>query len=280
MALADERAPNVSSRLRTRIGTLLDGGATVSLRRNSLVLKDVVLTRQNGTETPAAAEMRMQVERRNLDPASFSLDRWDRTAAVEQAGNQAFAFDRNGNRQMVSRTQDKQRVVTKAGRRFYEDAPLTQWIFQVPVANQRGNGALWRHRYLPLTQEGIDHLDLDIDLSAYAFTRGGNAQEEAATLEKLRAYIEPKIRANFHKFTAAYEYEDSVNVVEDTSRPITFDMQRTGITRSGAMSVDTLLDQVVFGAPVTSHDIWMKCHLHESSRRRNGECGIDVVVAA
>ena len=224
MAFADQRASNVSSRLRTRIGTLLDGGATVSLRRNSLVLRDVVLTRQNGTETPAAAEMRMQVERRNLNPASFSLDRWDRTAAVQQTGNQTFAFDRNGNRQMVSRTQDKERVVTKAGRRFYADAPLTEWIFQVPVANQRGNGALWRHRYLPLTEEGIAQLDLDIDLSAFAFTRSGiaHAHEEAANLERLRAYIEPKIQANFHKFTAAYEYEDSVNVVRDTSRPITF----------------------------------------------------------
>ena len=49
---------------------------------------------------------------------------------------------------------------------------------------------------------------------------------------------------------------------------------------SGELSVDTLLDRVVFGLPVTSHDLWMKCHLHETSRRRNGECGIDVVVAS
>ena len=82
MALADQRAANVFSGLRNRIVTLLDGGATVSLRRKNLVLRDVVLTRADGTETPAAAEVRLQVERRGLDPASFSLDRWDRTAAV------------------------------------------------------------------------------------------------------------------------------------------------------------------------------------------------------
>ena len=265
MALADERAPNVSSRLRTRVGTLLDSGATVSLRRNSLVLRDVALTRQNGTETPAATELRLQVARRGLDPAPFSLERWDRTAAVEQVGNITFAYDRNGNRHMVARQSTvlgnnglraRQRAATVAGQRFYHDAPLTQWIFQVPIANTRQNGVLWRPRYLPITEEGIEHLGLDTDLSSFAFTRGGNAQEEAATLERLRQYIEPMIRDNFHRLTAAYEYVDQqVNVVYDNSRHMAFDMQRTGIPRSGDVSVDTLLDQVVFGAPVTSHDI-------------------------
>ena len=151
MALADERAPNVSSRLRTRVGTLLDSGAIVSLRRNSLVLRDVVLTRQNGTETPAAAEMRLQVSRRDVDPANFSLERWDRGTAVERSGNKTFAFDRGGNRHLVTRRRFGQQVVTAAGRRFYMDAPLTQWIFQVPIANKRAGGALWRPRYMPLT---------------------------------------------------------------------------------------------------------------------------------
>ena len=57
-------------------------------------------------------------------------------------------------------------------------------------------------------------------------------------------------------------------------------MQRTEVTRSGALSADMLLDRVVFAIPITSYDMWMKCHLHERSRRRNGECGIDVVVAS
>ena len=47
-------------------------------------------------------------------------------------------------------------------------------------------------------EEGMRHLDLDIDLTSFSFTRGGNAREEAATLEHLRQYIEPKIRINFN----------------------------------------------------------------------------------
>ena len=152
MALSDQRAPGVSSGLRTRIATLLDSGANVSLRRSSLVLRDVVLTRANGTETPAATELRLQVARRGLDPAPFSLERWNRAAAVQQEGNRTFAYDRGGNRHMVARQRNGQRVATVAGKRFYHDAPLTQWIFQVPVANRRNDGDLWRRRYIGLTE--------------------------------------------------------------------------------------------------------------------------------
>ena len=159
MALVDQRAPGVSAALRARIGTLLDGGAAVSLRRNSLVLHDVTLTRANGTETPAAAELRLQSARRGLDPANFSLDRWNRGAAVEREGNRMFARDRDGTRHMVSRRRfdadgNRRRVVTAAGRRFYEDAPLTQWIVNVPVVSRRmPSGTLFNPRYMPITDE-------------------------------------------------------------------------------------------------------------------------------
>ena len=279
MALVDQRASGVSPALRARIGPLLDGGATVSLRRNSLVLRDVVLTRASGTETPAAAEMRLQVARRGLDSQMFNLERWNRQAALERAGNQTFAYDRDGNRHMVTRRRNGQQVATVAGRRFYRDAPLTQWIFQVPIANRRAGGALWRQRYMGLTEGGIAALGLPIDLAAYSFTRAGT--DEAATLMRLRDYVTPIIMDNWGRFVEEYEYEDQdVEIVYDYSRPLTFDMQRTGVTNSGAMSVDTLLDRVVFGLPVTSPDLWAKCHLHEASRRRNGECGIDVIVAS
>ena len=72
----------------------------------------------------------------------------------------------------------------------------------------------------------------------------------------------------------------NVDTIVDPSRAFTYDAQRTGVTSSGARSVDTVLDQVVFGCPVASHDLWMKSHLHEGSRRRNGQCGIDVIVAS
>ena len=47
MSITDRRAPGVSAALRSRIGTLLGSGATVSLRRDNLVLRDIVLTRQH-----------------------------------------------------------------------------------------------------------------------------------------------------------------------------------------------------------------------------------------
>ena len=81
-------------------------------------------------------------------------------------------------------------------------------------------------------------------------------------------------------FLSSFEADnDGVVTIIDEDRPFTYDAHRTSVTGSGALSVDTLLGQVVFGLSVTSHDLWMKCHLHETSRRRNGECGIDVVVA-
>ena len=118
-AIVDVRAPSVSTQLRARIATLVSSGAAVSLRRSSLVLRDVVLTRANGTLTPAAAELRLQVARRGRDPAPFNLERWDRGAAVEQMGNRRFAMDRAGVRHVVSRRRNGQQVVTAAGRRFY-----------------------------------------------------------------------------------------------------------------------------------------------------------------
>ena len=100
--MADNRTPGVSAALARRIGGLLDGGATVSLRRNNLVLRDVVLTRADGRETPAAVEMRRQVGNRGLEPEAFSLDRWRRDAP-EQAGNMTCARDRNNVRHMITR---------------------------------------------------------------------------------------------------------------------------------------------------------------------------------
>ena len=134
--LTDNRTSRVSTALARRIGGLLDGGATVSLRRNNLVLRDVALTRADGRETPAAAEMRRQVENRGLDPEAFNLDRWSRDAP-EQAGNMTFARDRNDVRHMITRRRNGQQVVTNAGRRFYQSTSLTQWIVKVPIISKR-----------------------------------------------------------------------------------------------------------------------------------------------
>ena len=44
--------------------------------------------------------------------------------------------------------------------------------------------------------------------------------------------------------------------------------------------MDTVLDRVVFGEPVTPFDLYQRNQLHEASRRRNGECGLDVIVCS
>ncbi len=50
--------------------------------------------------------------------------------------------------------------------------------------------------------------------------------------------------------------------------------------RDGRRTVDTILDRVVFGEPVLAEDMRNLHRLHESSRRRNNECGLDVIVAS
>ena len=52
------------------------------------------------------------------------------------------------------------------------------------------------------------------------------------------------------EFLSSFEADDDgvmTNIDED--RPFTYDAHRTGVTGSGALSVDTLLDQVVFVCP-------------------------------
>ena len=65
----------------------------------------------------------------------------------------------------------------------------------------------------------------------------------------------------------------------DTARPPTFDIQHAHL-RDGRLTADTLLDRVVFGSPIMAEDMWGLCRLHEISRRRSGECGLDVIVAS
>ena len=79
-----------------------------------------------------------------------------------------------------------------------------------------------------------------------------------------------------------WEYKDDdpnvVVVVDD--QPITYIAQYTGISKTSERTIDTFLDQIGFGAPITNFDIWQKTHLHDSSRRSNNRCGIDMIVAS
>ena len=82
----------------------------------------------------------------------------------------------------------------------------------------------------------------------------------------------------------AYDWEGS-NAPDDvfyevTDDPLRFSVQREGVSRTGERTIDTCLDQIVFGSPIASFDLWQKSKLNETSRRTNNQCGIDVIVAS
>ena len=51
---------------------------------------------------------------------------------------------------MKSTRESGEQVVTKLGRRFYEEAPQTEWIINLPMAYVR-NGQTFNNRYIDLT---------------------------------------------------------------------------------------------------------------------------------
>ena len=159
----------------------------------------------------------------------------------------------------------------------------------VPIVSRRNRiGALFDPRYIQVTDDFIRAMDQHgydtQELRDLQWEREGVASEDQVrrTLNVWRRWFSTYFDLMPREYLSSPEAdeEDDVSPIIDPNRPFTYDVQRTSVAGSGKLSVDTLLDQVVFGPPVTSHDLWMKCHLHETSRRRNGECGIDVVVAS
>ena len=273
----------VSPALKRRIANHLDAGYQPSINGRRVVLRDVVLIRSSGDEAPAANEVRRQAASRGID---INITYWDREAAVEQQGNKSFAFDITGHKHLIVHKRNSQKVVTLQGRRFYSEAPQTKWLVHLPVVNVRsvdGRRAYFGHRIITLTEEVMEAL----------FSR---ASPEHRLLNMLRTRDGADERTQFNQMMTAWaelfppnkvipgawEYEDvdhNVTTVVD-NRPITFSAEFTGVTRTGQRTVDTFLDQTVFGAPITSFDLWQKTHLHESSRRANNQCGIDVIAAS
>ncbi len=71
----------------------------------------------------------------------------------------------------------------------------------------------------------------------------------------------------------------AVDMYIDTARRPVVDLKTIHV-RDGRPTADTLLDRVVFGEPIMADDMWQLRRIHEVSRRRNGECGLDVIVAS
>ena len=132
----------MSGALKERVRRHLEEGISPSLKGRRVVLKDVVLVRANGTETPVAQEAR------RLKP-DINLSFW--SGETERQKNRVFAYDIEGGRHTVQRRAGEQ-VVTKLGRRFYEEAPQTEWNFHLPVVNVRNNKP-FNERYIDLTPQ-------------------------------------------------------------------------------------------------------------------------------
>ena len=109
------------------ITQLLDSGLRPALKGNRLVLGKLVLVRADGEETKYADEARS---------AGVEVNFWER--GTERRGNRVYGKDIAGNRYMLSHMKNGERVVTKKGRRFYNEAPTTEWIIHLPIANWRG----------------------------------------------------------------------------------------------------------------------------------------------
>ena len=107
----------------------IEAGIQPSLKGRRVVLKDVVLVKADGSETPVAQEVR------RLRP-NINLSFW--SGETERDKNRVFAYDRDGQKHTVQR----KAVVTKLGRRFYEEAPQTECIIHLPVVQVRNNKSL------------------------------------------------------------------------------------------------------------------------------------------
>ena len=243
------------------IQELLDAGLRPALKGNRLVLGKLVLIRADGEETKHAEEVRS----RGVD-----VNFWDR--GTERKGNRVYGKDINGNRYMLSHMKNGQRVVTKNGRRFYNEAPTTEWIIHLPIANRR-NGKLFDPRWHDMTPEIMENLFDAASAEYELLTRTANADEpERMMKEWQRMFLGGMV------LPQEWEYKDrdpGVEIVVDPERALSYNLHKTG---RGGKTVDTVLDRVVFGEPVTPFDLYQRNQLHEASRRRNGECGLDVIV--
>ena len=96
-----------------------------------------MLVKADGSETPVAQEVR------RLRP-NINLSFW--SGETERDKDRVFAYDREGQKHTVQRKAN----VTKLGRRFYEEAPQTEWVIHLPVALVRNNKK-FNERYIDLT---------------------------------------------------------------------------------------------------------------------------------
>ena len=163
-------------------------------------------------------------------------------------------------------------MATKQGRRFYEEAPQTQWIVHVPVIPYRVDDEGRRqhvHRrhmkYNPVTKELADRIYFSwghgpdsLEAKIYNLSRTRDGVDSAMQISQMREAW-GKVFAPGTNVGIAYDWAGSDEpdgvLYEVTNDPLRFSVQREGVSRTGERTIDTFLDQIVFGLPVTSFDL-------------------------
>ena len=231
---------------------LINAGARPALKGNRLFLGKLVLVRADGEETKHAEEVRS---------LGVDVNFWERGTA--RNGNRVYGKDINGNRYMLSHMKNGERVVTKKGRRFYNEAPTTEWIIHLPISNRR-NGNLFDPRWFDLTPEIMENLFNTGSAEYQLLTRTNGTDEPERMMQEWQRMLPAGM-----VLPQEWEYTDKdpgVDIVVD-ERALSYSLHRTG---RGGKTMDTVLDRVVFGAPITPFDLYQRNKLHETSRRRNG----------
>ena len=100
----------VSAAMRRRVSNHLDAGYLLSVKGNRVVLRDISLVQANGTETPAANEVRLQAASRGI-PINLSF--WEKDATTMTQGNRTFAYNMVGNSHIVARRRLGENLVAK-----------------------------------------------------------------------------------------------------------------------------------------------------------------------
>ena len=257
----------VSDAMRSRITAALDAGERPALRGNNLRLGSVVLQRTDGRDAPAMAEAVSQMRQRNIDMTG-AFDTFA-DAAPTRRGSSSYAVDRQGREHRITRrARNGDNVPTVAGRRFYAQ-PYTRWLVHIPtILVRRTTGATFQTTRHDRTGE-------ELGLSRELQARGSEEEQQRVVQAAVEAYL----ASAGDEPLDFYEGDEDVMVRHDPSRPIEYSVQTTGI-RDGGYTADTILDRVVMGSPIFPEDMWQLGMLHETSRRRSGECGLDVIVAS
>ena len=273
--LRDAPVPNVSDAMRRRVSALLDAGELPQMRGQNLRLGNVVLQRTDGRDAPVLAEVEAQMRRRNM-PTENVLNSYGPARPVYR-GRGTYATDTAGVERMITRRVAGENRATLAGRRFFRQ-PYTRWIVHVPTYRVRlSTGSRFGHGWIDVTGESLG-----------MYRELNHRGPEADQLASVRASVQEMIDQNTPGPIAWYllgadasNLGDGVTVHIDTARQPTYSRQTTQI-RDGDMRAthDTLLDRIVFGEVVFAEDMWHLHRIHEVSRRRSGECGVDVIVAS